>query len=853
MRPARSARPLALLSAVAVLAVLLVGVSPASAAGDDTYRATIQRTAHGIPHIRGNDFGDIGFGYGYAFAGDNICEMAEEYVTVNGERSRWFGADGTYTVEGNGFSFDNFSSDVYYRAVIQQGVIQEMLAEPPPVGPVDGIGDGVAGYVAGYNHYLEEVGGSQGIDDPRCRGAEWVRPITEQDVYLRFYSLGILASSGIALDGIAAAEPPHPSATGGGGATVTVTPEQVQELDERLDLPIGSNAYGLGREATANGRGMVLGNPHFPWHGSERFYQAHLTIPGEVDVHGASLFGVPLVLIGHTPTMGWSHTVSTARRFTIFELKLLPGSPTTYLVDGEPREMTRTEVTVPVKTDSGTEERTGDIYETEYGPVLNSVAGLPIFPWTDATAWALGDVNARNFRYLNHFFEVNKADSVQQLHDILTRYQGIPWVNTIAADSTGQAYYADIGAIPHVTDDKLQSCSTVMGQALWEAARLPVLDGARSACQWGSDDDAAVPGTFGPSNEPHMFRDDYVTNSNDSYWLTNPEAPIEGFAEIIGDERTARTLRTRLGLVQVIERLAGEDGLDGDRFTLEQLQGIMFGNRQHAGELTRDAAVEMCESFGGTAPSSSGPTSTEGACEALANWDLRDDLGSDGAILFRRFWTHAGGATPDPWVNDFDPEDPVHTPNTLDTDHPEVQQALGDAINDLRDAGIPLDAPLRGYQSEARGDEQLPVHGGPGALGVFNAINVSWLGEDAYNNVDHGSSFVMTVSFTGDDCPDVGTILTYSQSTDETSPYWDDQLRLYGDKEWVDVPFCQDELAAADPEVTTVTNAPAGSDRRPDAAPAPEPGSSLPTTGGGVGLLAIATVGAALVLRHRRS
>ena len=51
---------------------------------------------------------------------------------------------------------------------------------------------------------------------------------------------------------------------------------------------------------------------------------------------GASLFGVPLVLIGHTTTMAWSHTVSTAYRFTPYQLTLVPG-PTrrTYLVDGK--------------------------------------------------------------------------------------------------------------------------------------------------------------------------------------------------------------------------------------------------------------------------------------------------------------------------------------------------------------------------------------------------------------------------------------------------------------------------------------------------------------------------------------
>ncbi len=55
----------------------------------------------------------------------------------------------------------------------------------------------------------------------------------------------------------------------------------------KLQPQIGSNAYAFGKEATENGRGLVYGNPHFPWDGSERLYQTHLKIPGKVDVAGA--------------------------------------------------------------------------------------------------------------------------------------------------------------------------------------------------------------------------------------------------------------------------------------------------------------------------------------------------------------------------------------------------------------------------------------------------------------------------------------------------------------------------------------------------------------------------------------
>ncbi len=96
----------------------------------------------------------------------------------------------------------------------------------------------------------------------------------------------------------------------------------------------------------------------------------------------------------------------------------------------------------------------------------------------------MGDANAANFRYLNHFFETNLAQSVPEYDQVLRRNQGIPWVNSIAADSTGEAYYADISVVPHVTNEQAEACNTAVGKATYAALRLPTLDGSRSACRW---------------------------------------------------------------------------------------------------------------------------------------------------------------------------------------------------------------------------------------------------------------------------------------------------------------------------------------------------------------------------------
>jgi len=813
--------------AAGALAIALVGVdSPAGAAtkptlsgpsADGPLQATIRRDTHDIPNIIGDNFADLGFGYGYSIAQDNICELAETYVTVRGERSRYsgdgvqgsFGPDGSYLQRGNGFSANNLDSDFFYQRIIDDQTVEKLIDQPPPDGPVDEIREGVRGYVAGYNKYLADTGVGN-LPDPRCRGADWVKPISELDAYRRFYQLALLASQTVAIDGIADEKTP-------GGASSPINADGIAEgLQANLKLPIGSNAIALGSQATANGRGMLLGNPHFPWDGPERFYQAHLIIPGRVNVSGGSLYGVPLVLIGHTDNLAWSHTVSTAFRFTPFQEVINPVNPTQYLYDGQWRDMKQEQVTVMVRTDSGLEPQTRTLYSTSHGPVLDNLVGIPL-PWTPATAFSMGDANAANFRYLNHFFFTNQAQSVDELDQIEKTYEGIPWVNTIAADSQGKAYYADIGSIPNVSNAKAQECDSPVGAATFQALGLPVLDGSKSSCEWGNDTDAAAPGIFGPSHLPSLIRDDYVTNSNDSYWLANPQHPLEGYARIIGDERTPRTLRTRLGLRIVQQRLDGSDGLPGDGFTRQQLQDAVFNDRQYAGELWRDQLVELCNSApGGQLIGSSGPVDVSEACPVLAAWDLHDNLDSNGAILFRRFATRAlaspGGLPVGPPTGDlsvfstpFDPSDPVNTPSGLAIASPKVQQSLADAVSDLRDAGVPLDAPLRGYQYEERGDEKIPIHGGPGdPNGDFNAINVSWSGDPAepgYPNVAHGSSFVMVTSFTGG-CPDDRSILTYSQSENPNSPYFADQTRMFSRKEWVDPPFCLNEVNG-DPSLST--------------------------------------------------
>jgi acyl-homoserine-lactone acylase len=782
---------------VAALAAAVATLSPVAVAAKPRYDVTVRTTAYGIPHLEAKDWGSLGYGYAYVLAQSTICVLADTYTTVRAQRSRYFGADKGYVFRGNGASVNNLNSDFFFQQIIDDRRVEKLMNDKGPNRPHRELFQMAKGYVAGYNRYLHDIGGAAGITDPTCKGKPWVTPITEMDVFRRFYQLALLASAGVAIDGIGGAQPPLP-----GAAPAKIdTAALAQRLKTAFEgtLAIGSNAVAIGSDGTANGHGLLLGNPHFPWIGSERFFQAQLTIPGKLDVAGGSLLGVPLINIGHTAHMAWSHTVSTAYRFTPFQETLVPGDPTSYLYDGIPTKMRSRTVTVQ---DRPGHKVSRTLWSTRHGSVFSSLLGIPL-PWTPTIAFVMGDANAPNFRYLNHFFEVNKAQSSRQVLSILKKDQGIPWVNTIASDDKGEALYADISVTPHVTNSQVTTCATAAGHATFVALGLPILDGSRSACEWGSDADAVQKGIFGPSHMPSLIRRDYVTNSNDSYWLANPNHPLVGFDRIIGDAQTERTTRTRSGLVMVQEVL--KKGL----FTRQKLQDLLFSDRQHSWELTKPDVLAMCASFpGGFAPSSNGPVDASLACSTLAKWNGRDSLDSRGALVFRRFWSRATAVnapvlaayqrTPI-WKTPFDWRDPVNTPRGLNTLNPFVLRAFGDAVADLEAAHVPVNGRLRDFQRDLRPDgTSIPFHGGPGTLGVFNALNVGWDPVHGYvGQMPHGSSFIQVVQFDGDGCPDARTLLTYSQSTNPRSPHYADQSRLFSRGGWVTDRFCARYVAAA--------------------------------------------------------
>jgi acyl-homoserine-lactone acylase len=68
----------------ALVSASLLAACATQPAGPDARTATIQRTANGVPHISAPDAETLAYGVAYAHAQDNVCQTANQLVTIRG-------------------------------------------------------------------------------------------------------------------------------------------------------------------------------------------------------------------------------------------------------------------------------------------------------------------------------------------------------------------------------------------------------------------------------------------------------------------------------------------------------------------------------------------------------------------------------------------------------------------------------------------------------------------------------------------------------------------------------------------------------------------------------------------------
>ncbi|MFU8896453.1 MAG: penicillin acylase family protein [Gammaproteobacteria bacterium] len=852
-----------------VAAVLLVGCSSSSDdtpvvqpppppdrvfAGAGGPVATIRRTTHGIPHVQGENLESAAFGMGYSQAQDLVCHLADAFVKARSERAKYFGPG-----PGNIHIINDFS---YLAQRIRSGAAADFAAMTDESRAM------VLGFTAGYNKYVRDT--PPGELPPECRNGPWVFEIEPEDLVAHYRIVAQFASGDLFATGaVFIAVPPGvdptpvPVAALHDPAVIDVleqTPmlahQNAAARTDYVDTGLASNAWGIGSELSATGRGALLANPHFPYTGVRRFYESQVTVPEFINIRGAGLHATPVPLIGFNENLGWSHTVSTSRRFTLYELSLKDGDPLTYIKAGEERPITVETFQIQVNVGAPepiTVER--DLYFSEYGPMLAADAvtqgGLSAWggPGTagQPAAYTYRDANADTNGLLDTWLRMGQARNLEEFQDVFRQCGSTLWVNSTYADDQGNAFYIDSSSAPNLSPIALgviaaKRAASPAYNALFNAG-LTLLDGNNIRDDW-------VQGRCGLGlvpyeGKPRLVRSDFVQNSNDSFWSTNIEAPLEGFSPLYGPERAPLNPRTRISLT-MLQNLtetgfaatapAGQDG----KFDAAELAQVIHNNRSWYAEQFRDELVARCTAIGAGEVNlpGGGSRGVASACAVLADWNGVYDIDSVGAHVFRVFIADYRSKFGTHLTAPYDPEDPVGTPgvpapaDAADLANDPMLVSLAAGLERLDQGGIAYDAALGTVQvyrpsggappggAPVALDAPTPWHGGDGTIdGAFNAIGVVNLpvAEDTRLprlnpaqiggtaglsatagegwQIARGTSWHFGLEFT-DAGPRAYGLLSYSQSTDPDSPFFNDQARRYSDKDFRSLWFTEAEIAA---------------------------------------------------------
>lgn len=797
------------------------------------YEATVRRTTDGVPHITGDTIEDVAYGQGWVSGEDHGCTLIDQILKVTGTRAANLGP---------GAEGENVDSDFAWRAIGLAPIAAEDFAAAS-----DEVVTTFEAFTAGWNDQLANVGGERLTG--WCADAEWVRPITPVEAYTYARSITLLASSGAIIDYLGSAQPPAADAAVSGIRTPTERAADPSVADlvaawQALELPItrtddvGSNGWAIGADRVEGGTGsLLLANPHFPWEGELRFNEMQLTVPGQFDIYGAQLLGVPGIGIGFTDGVSWTHTVSDGKRMTGYNLTLDPASPTSYLVDGVSTPLTSTDVTIDILRADGTiDTETRTLWRSQYGPIID----FPGIGWSASNVLSYRDANLDDDEFIEQYTRMPTIQSIADLQALNAEYQGVPLFNTVAADAAGNTWYADTSATPNLSAESEQAFigrlfTDPVTNAAYQQGFI-LLDGSTTRDHWVDAPGARDPGLVPYTELPMVDRTDYVFNANDSFWVPSAEFTLDGDYTILsGEQGTPRSMRTRqnaavLGSANTAG-LSGPDGL----FSSAEILTAAFENSSQSAGLLRAAAVNACRTTpivevtdvlaaDGTVSLPAGPVDLTAACDVLEAWDGVYDLDRSGPMIWRETMTRFDDAALENqgalFADAFDPARPTTSPSVPSSDPTPLLQAMARAVQTIAKAGFAVDTTLGASQFTERFETRVPIHGGTSHDGITNVV--TWSGPTSSSEpvptrgapvaagtelrgegyrVNSGTSFVMTVDFTGDEVQ-AWALLVYGQTGDRTSPLFESQTIAFSEKRWRQVAFT-DEQIEADPELDT--------------------------------------------------
>ena len=662
-------------------------------------RVEIRRTAYGVPHILARDFGALGYGLAWAQLEDFGFRVVANLIRGRGELARYFGRD-------------SIESDVHFRQTHRFAVEGFHLLHQDTR-------DLLAGWAAAVNRYVELNPGAFPDGTPHDftahdAAALWVDETIEPKV-------GAFRRS----------------------------------LEASRD--VGSNAWAFAPSRTTSGRAILLRNPHLSWEPGwdNRYYEAHITVPGAVNFYGDFRIGFPMYFNGgFNESLGWATTNNDADLEEIYALDVDPARPDHYLFDGASVPIERIALTIEWKNGDGISTETREVWRTPLGPVVERGEGK---------IYVVRSPEWGEIRKTEQFLRMMRARSLDEWKAALAMRAHVEQ-NLTYADRAGNIFYLWNAAIPRRP-----------GPSGGDTAALP----ARTSNDvwtelWPFD---SLPQVENPPGG-------YLQNENDPYHFTNLNAVLDSARWPDYFPRPALGLRSQLAIRLVTQQR---------KVSLEDVIRLKHDMRMLLAERVKDdlvaavratsptgevaEAIALIERWDGTvAPDSRGGTLFEA-------W-FRQYLAADSGGFDRRW----GRAFRVPWT----PAEPTTTPRGV-ADPERAVAAFRRALDEVKTDFGRWDVAWGEVHRMRRGELDLPVGGCGGQLGCFRVLGYR-PSPDSLWVANRGDAWILAVEF-GREGPRAHSILAYGQSDDPASPHFADQAAMFARGELKRVAFTEAEIA----------------------------------------------------------
>jgi penicillin amidase len=230
---------------------------------------------------------------------------------------------------------------------------------------------------------------------------------------------------------------------------------------------LGSNNWAVSPLRSASGNALLAGDPHLDLTMPSIWYEVHIVVPGELDVYGVTIPGVPSIVIGFNRDVAWSLTNTGADVLDYYREAVDDAErPTQYLVDREWRPL---EQRVEEFFGSDGELLAVDtVYRSHRGPLVRTGDEYLSMRWT-----TLDDSGATAA-----LFDASSAKSVREYLGKTESYFA-PAQNFIVADREGNIAIRSTGRYPIRPDDgrgtEIRNGATSQNewQDFWPVDRYP--------------------------------------------------------------------------------------------------------------------------------------------------------------------------------------------------------------------------------------------------------------------------------------------------------------------------------------------------------------------------------------------